>query len=255
MSLSGRCHICGEFSELTEEHVPPQKAYNDMAGLVMDLHQWDQFQNTGKRHGRHHQGGFGVYTLCGKCNPNTGSWYGGEYVKWAREGLIFLQKMPTENTLGVFSIKNCYPLRFLKQVVTMFFSVNDPNIFRHQYPDLVDFVLNKESTGLDAKYDFYCSLYRGPVSRYAGVSAIFRVGHGVQVLSEIAHVPFAFALVLNQNPDATLSRISHFANYTYCERTDVSLSMFLGDGYTPFPLDYRSKEQVEIEAGQQLCSA
>lgn len=220
----------------------------------MTLHQWDQFQNTGKQRGQYQQAGMGAFTLCESCNSRTGDWYATEYVRWARQAVIFLQNSPHRDQFVQISIANCYPLRFLKQAITMFFSVNDSEIFLQRHPELSRFVLNPESTGLAPEYDVYCSLYRGPIARHSGISTVYTIGRGTEVLTEIAHVPFALLLVFNAPYDASLTRISHFANYRFDEKCDIVLELFIGEGHTPFPKDFRTKKQVENEAEMSLRS-
>jgi hypothetical protein len=71
------------------------------------------------RKGKKLQRGLGDFTLCEKCNNDTGSWYGASYVNWALQGMVLNQKSKGSGSLYFpFYI---YPLRVIKQLITMFF--------------------------------------------------------------------------------------------------------------------------------------
>ncbi len=38
MQMVGECSLCGDYGELTFEHVPPKAAFNDRGVLLADLH-------------------------------------------------------------------------------------------------------------------------------------------------------------------------------------------------------------------------
>lgn len=76
----GKCHICGTTDELSYEHIPPRAAFSSHKNFIYFIKDvlgsekfpWDL---SGKR-GKQLQKGIGFYTLCDKCNNNTGAWYG-----------------------------------------------------------------------------------------------------------------------------------------------------------------------------------
>ena len=73
-SLS-RCHICLDKKQLTKEHIPPKKAFNDCTLL------WDRLvlQGDSKTISRIQiRGGLWVKTLCSKCNNDICSPYAKE---------------------------------------------------------------------------------------------------------------------------------------------------------------------------------
>jgi hypothetical protein len=85
--VNGVCRICGQYGALSFEHVPPQEAFNKSTVIEYTVESWVTKRRVKDKQ---QQGGIGQYTLCETCNSNTGAWYGGEYVKWARIG--FLEK-------------------------------------------------------------------------------------------------------------------------------------------------------------------
>ena len=80
----GRCRLCGNEGRLSFEHVPPRAAFNDRPIL---LYKFDEILDLGPddtppEGGTVQQKGAGAYTLCERCNNNTGSWYGKHFVSW-----------------------------------------------------------------------------------------------------------------------------------------------------------------------------
>src|SRR5438552_9354996 len=78
----GVCHLCGTEGRLSFEHVPPKAAFNNRPVVAYGFEEAIKAgpENSGK--GRIQQRGAGAYTLCGKCNNDTGRWYGKHYAAW-----------------------------------------------------------------------------------------------------------------------------------------------------------------------------
>lgn len=196
--------------------------------------------------GTYHQGGFGRYTLCESCNNNTGWWYGREYVIWAHECMNRLLRIEPNANDALLHLPQRYPLRFLKQAVTMMFSANG-GPFRTMNPELERFVLNKSQRCLPRQYDVYVTLIRPPFGRSAGVTGV--VGpNGIEVVSEVAHPPMSIAVTFRSMRRDTLGCISHFGQYGYGDRADVWMCVRAGYAATPFPGDFRSPDEVERQA-------
>lgn len=195
--------------------------------------------------GRIQRRGAGANTLCQRCNNNTGSWYGAEYVLWAQRGLELLDRIPPGTGPHKVTIVGRYPLRFLKQAVTMFFSTNIPG-FAERNQELVRFILDRDRKFLPSKYDVYLTLFGGPYARASGVIASANIFTGrIKITSEVAHPPFALLLTIDSPPHEDTGRISHFGQFGYHEKGDVSVLLVTGEGHTPYPGDYRTKAQVE----------
>ena len=97
----GTCKICGQFKELTEEHIPPKHAFNSTTVTVLPFEEaikvmtgadgrlpWD----TQGLNGRRQQGGHKKYCLCRECNNNTGAWYMRAYTDLAKTAHVMIQK-------------------------------------------------------------------------------------------------------------------------------------------------------------------
>lgn len=249
----GECHICGVVGRLSYEHVPPRSAFNDKPVFVARGEQLFKVPDIEDLPRIKQQQGAGGYTLCPKCNNDTGGWYGRSYADWADQAFQILLRADGQPSL--FYSFNIYPLRVIKQIVTMFFSVNSPN-FRTIHPYLEHFVRNKRLKGLPPELSLYVGYSFNGHSRSAGVSGLLdgtAGGGGSYVFSEIAFPPFVFVLCLaSPPPEKTLIDISWFAlfDYDHCRYIDLRLPVL--DIQSPFPGDYRNKNQIEAVKNEKM---
>lgn len=245
----GICRICGRNRKLSFEHVPPQKAFNSATVIEYKL---SDVQDTRRAKGKLRQGGVGQHTLCESCNNDTGSWYGGEYVSWAEIGYEILHRqsnqydgkvLPNMVAITMFSV---YPLRFLKQVITCFFSVAGQapsGAFASRNPGLASFVLDKRKKPLPSDIQIFMRLHDSEAIRRFPIGGTLRVirdekGNlhvdGGGVFSEIAHPPFAFGFSLAGSYPHSIS-ITHFSEYGYDENADIDLALPIGRGALQYP--------------------
>jgi len=260
----GNCHICGVYGSLTYEHVPPEKAFNNrkvftIAGsellkvIGLDQFPWDVVKNRSVKKIQK-QNGIGFYTLCGKCNNNTGGWYGGGFVDFIEQGYLHINERGgyskiVNGTTETIQFTNVYPLQFIKEIITMFFSVNSPQ-FSATHTDLKKFVLDKESKLNSTKYALYIALMKGTIVRYVGTAGILHVkpqSSIIRIVSEISTSPFGFVLEIDPKPDKILggSNIIGLAkDYGYNDKTDIHLKIPVLESNTEYPLDYRTRQEV-----------
>ncbi len=95
----GICRICGQEGELSFEHIPPRAAFNNKRTIQL---QFDEALALGPDEpvrGSVQQGGVGGYTLCPRCNNNSGKWYGPYFVDWCYQGMHLLNKTKGRPTL------------------------------------------------------------------------------------------------------------------------------------------------------------
>jgi hypothetical protein len=244
--VEGTCHLCGRQAELTFEHVPPRAAFNTGRVRSYDYHEWHKMREGEPHRVKLRQGGAGGYTLCAACNNNTGGWYGSAFVEWCYQGVTILRQLAGDP--GLTYPFHIFPLRVLKQVVTMFFSVNGPR-FGAANSALRDFVLSPESKGLPDCYGVLVHFSKDTRSRQSGVSAMLRLGSGTFVLSEIVFPPFGYLLTIgSQSPDRRLVDVSFFRRFGLNEHVDLHLPLHVLPVTTIFPADYRTEAEVEREA-------
>ena len=265
--ILGNCRICGTHTQLTFEHVPPRAAFNNCPAVgkhILKLINKDpDHYFEGKRHIS--QKGAGAYTLCENCNNDTGAWYGDAFANFAHQSLAILKH--TKGQASLYYPFRIYPLRVIKQITTMFFSVNDDQ-FRGNHQDLVKFVLNKNEQYLNSDIQILAYLNAGPYMRYAGGSSIATIGSidpdevsrdtldnllnqyqrdypKSLYLSEITFPPLGYVLSFGIEPlDNQLADISFFTKYRYDDWTSIHLKLPVNPVNTWYPGDYRSKEQL-----------
>jgi hypothetical protein len=258
VSIVEICRICRTALANSFEHVPPRRAANDEPLRVYGIMDWLAREEGGLRGGRIEQRGAGGFTLCERCNNNTGSWYGRELVVAAAAGVRILQKASLEELDERLDPTYAYarfrqqprvgphPLRFIKQVVSMLLAVS-PLEFSIANQALGDFVLEREQTGLPDKYQFYLALFAGPNARTVGGAVRFDLGRSrTDFIVEVAYPPFAYALTIDAEPEAIdTANITPFVDVGYRQMADIELDMLVGFGHTPLPVDYRTKAMIE----------
>lgn len=264
----GTCHICQKNTKLSFEHVPPRAAFNDCPAVskqiseLINKHPDNYFEEKGKKSQRGH----GAYTLCEACNNNTGAWYGTAFAEWAHQGMdIFGHAYRSPSLYYNFRI---FPLQVVKQIICMFFSINDDE-FGCNHPDLVRFVLNKDECYLHSDLRIFAYYKIGPHGRYIGGASREHIGQdqisrdGIEdlirqiqndhekghVLSEIAWIPIGYVMTFGTKaPDDRLADISSFAKYRYDDYVSIPLRLPVLPVYSKFPVDYRSHEQINQDA-------
>ncbi|MFZ3320728.1 MAG: hypothetical protein WA190_00040 [Usitatibacter sp.] len=240
----GECCICGLERELSFEHVPPRAAFNNSrVFLVRGEHLFGGtgLIDTDSPDARQQQRGAGAYTLCIPCNNTTGGWYGAAYADWARQAALLLEASRGEVVLAYpFKI---FPLRVVKQLVSMFMSANGPE-FRRKAPYLEKFVMDKRQTGLPSDIRLYAGYNHGRFSRTTGIVGLVDDGtvHG---LSEITYRPFAFVMALaSPPPNRQMIDITSFAEAHIDDPRVLYLSMPVLNVRSQFPADYRSEDEI-----------
>lgn len=238
----GICVICGKYGQLTEEHVPPKRAFNTHRYHIYLLNDQDPFAKPIKEW--HRQGGIRFMTLCPKCNNDTGSWYASAYIDWCYFGMDILRRSGGRPSLYYFN--KIYPLRVLKQIIVMMFSVNS-KVFRASNPYLEKFVLDKTQNHLPKEYSVYMYYNVEGRQRYQGYTVSGSPGK-ISVLCEITFPPYGFVLTLQKSkcPDPRLTDISYFADFSYDTEWEVDLNLNPLPTWIPnFPGDYRQKEDIK----------
>jgi hypothetical protein len=218
-SEGGKCCICGMYGKLSFEHVPPKRAFNDHGVFEADIVKmlasaWVPGEKP--KDGHINQKGAGRYTLCESCNNNTGSWYGPTYVEVAKQAMYLLYR--SRGNISLAYPYRMFPLRFLKQIVTMFFSACGPGL-QENNPYLVRFVLDRETRVLPPKFQFYAYLHHPDSSamRQSGLTGVTRGPSNIHVFSEIAFPPFGLIMSVDGHRpiDHRLCNITHLHEYEY----------------------------------------
>ncbi len=250
--IEGYCAICGTYGQLTFEHVPPEKAFNDKPVVMLADEEAMRLAPDERAKGPLQRRGMGEYTLCGRCNNKTGHWYGGAFVDWCIQGMDILRRAGGQPTL--IYPHHIYPLRVFKQIITMFFSANHENLRRHG--ELVRFVLDKERRYLAPTYRVFVYYNNVGRARFSKFSGVLDIEKGTSVLmSEITFPPFGYVLTLESPPpDPRLIEITHFARSDYDTRLSLPLRLPVLPTHVWVPGDYREHGQI-IEEGPPSARA
>lgn len=245
---TGICHICGNVGELSFEHVPPRAAFNDRRVITVNFEEAIKLGPEEMPQGPVQQRGAGAYTLCPSCNNRMGSWYGLRFVAWCYQAMALLSRC--DGNPSLVYLHYLFPLAILKQIVTMFFSVNSA-AFRSVHPELVRVVLNREAKYLPPQYRFFVYYNTTGRMRFNGLSAtvnLFADGR-ITLLSEITYPPVGDLMTLDSDPpDHRLFEITHFARDGYHELQVMDLRLPVLPTYTSYPGDYRTTEEISEQA-------
>lgn len=249
-AVTGPCCICGAHGTLTFEHVPPRSAFNDRPVLLANFEAMiDSVPGEKPGQYRIQQQGAGNYTLCARCNNNTGAWYTKSYTWWCYQAMDLLLKTKGAATSLAYPY-HISPLAVIKQVMAMFCSVNGPGL-TERYSELRQFLLSKDRMYLNPTFAVYAYLNcEGRARRQTGISSTLTLGvpNRIRVLSEISSPPFGYVLALEGGPpDQRLTDISFFARYAYQDFRSVYLSLPVLATHLWLPGDYRTLQQIEAD--------
>lgn len=248
----GKCALCRQECELSFEHIPPRAAFNSTPakpvtgeGLLDDNRMpWD---TTGLKY-TNQQRGMGRFSLCQKCNSDTGSWYGDDYKIVARAVHSILSE-PIDPKYQGFGVRNIHPLRFIKQVLSMFCSINN---FEDERIDAIRrFVIDKDAVGLDkSKYKVCMYLTRSTLMKYAPLTVVLKMRETAcesMALSEITAYPLGFVLYFD--PTDTFHYdgldITYFAECGFDDVADIQMPFCIYEMNDFLPTYYRSKEEIQ----------
>lgn len=141
-----------------------------------------------------------------------------------------------------------YPLRVIKQLVVMFFSVNSWH-FR-ETPighELAWLLKNRDEKGLPPGVRSYAYFNRQGRPRYNPVVTVSKIFEGkASVFSEITYPPFGYVMTLaTEPPDDRLFDITHFAWSDWTEsRTEYLQLPVLPTHVSGISGDYRNLDEI-----------
>lgn len=196
--IIGQCSVCNKTGRLSFEHVPPSAAFNEKPILVQNhTHLFENESYLYNKSSRLNKG-FGVYTLCESCNNNSGGWYSKDFADFAIQAMNQLKTYEGPHGLHSFNFK-IKPLNVMKQIMMMFFSANKGLILGSDQ-GLVDFVMNKEKTGLSNKYRIYLYYTLSKYKRMNGNFTVRTQSGEIVNWSEINFQPFGYILTIDSPP-------------------------------------------------------
>ncbi|WP_111542162.1 hypothetical protein [Mesonia algae] len=243
----GKCKLCKETKELNFEHIPPRSAYNKETRYYT-VNQLDYLKNAKeyafeglKPKSKKHQGGLGNYSFCENCNGFLGSNYVRTYKKFAQIAMRIILSNDKKIKSYEFDISDINLLNFLKQITAIFIASNSL-LFTESYPELIEFVRNKNQNELPNRYRFYMYLNNEGQARNGHIHFTNHYG----TVCEFAFPPFGFVLSFD-NPNQ-LMKLSEITNFKYYDKINMvnKLPIILNKypTYYPIPLDFRSENEL-----------
>ena len=241
--VHGTCCICLQEGELTFEHVPPRSAFNSSRVQVVQGNAALRLPPGEISGGTYQQQGSGGNTLCARCNNNTGAWYAAAFVHWCvASGELLKQTQGRPR----FTVKDIYPLRIVKAILAMFCSVRGPELVQ-AHPALKTLLLDKERNGLPDELRIFLHHAVGNVSRSIGFAMQIDLNTGQMTpMTELVFPPFGYLMTYGEDqPDPRAIEITSFASHGYSDCGEVDMTLPLVPTVSPFPGDYRTKEELE----------
>ncbi|HEY9259399.1 hypothetical protein [Chitinophaga sp.] len=194
--------------------------------------------------GKIEQGGIGYYSLCGRCNSFLGRNYVTDYQKYSNTFIEFAKK--NEFNLFEFTMHNFNALKVLKQIVSMFFSIND-DTFSENNREVAEFVLDSESNKLSERIRVFNYLNTEGQFRNLPVMALGNLSSkGVVIATELAFPPLGHVLTIDFDGQLPFHQeITSFKDYKFDETISFDFRVCRLPTYLPFLLDYRDKETIK----------
>lgn len=252
MKKIGKCRICGEEGHLTFEHIPPKSSGNkcearvitndSFTKLITDTNRlpWD----TSGIKTQNLQKGSGCWSLCEKCNNLTGAYYGDEYVAIAKEFTSWIYNHQDEvmnNSIFECRLK-IHPLRFIKQILSMFCSTTEG--LTERFPKLKEVLLDKGKNIKDPNFKVFMYLLRDQTLLYTGENVILKIFPKTLIhCSEMSLFPFGFVFYFDkESKNDELLDITGFLSYSYDDLSELKITLPIKSKSVPMPLDFRDKE-------------
>jgi hypothetical protein len=271
----GRCRICHRFGRLTKEHVPPQSAFNDRGYLEYYVDKFNEAERIKWETRDVNSKGIYLFTLCENCNNRTGRLYGTEYGKFV-QAFTAVASPEHARTLVTVEIESLFPLRVVKQAISMMLSTSEPTSFggyelmaspfidpalippefdfrrvtsshlRDIYEELRKFVLNKEAKGLPSDVRLYAYAV-------ANEGSALRTGIGIQARLKTQKVhwvavvglwPIHWVLQLHGDDlGDELLDLTDWANASFKTKRSEIIRIPCHWHVGRYPLDFRSQEE------------
>jgi hypothetical protein len=248
----GICHICGVNGDLTYEHVPPKSAFNGASNLLsygFDKQQRAWVPTTS------HPYGVGEYTLCASCNNNTGGIYGQAFCDFV--------SVIAESTKDDHSYREPiavsytgYLHRILKQIVVMFCTANGEQFSARN--GLAEYLLNFGSMNFPDKMRVYLLLVHRRSNISTGLQGALNLKTNHTILaSEILFWPLGYVLAYDDLladgiAGAHLTEVTDWKTHPTDQKVKADLILYRNYRLTMFPMDFRSKAEIEATSGEPI---
>lgn len=145
-------------------------------------------------------------------------------------------------------MEGVYPLRFLKEVMIMFCSLNGPQ-FAEKYTDIREFILSKNSKKLPPEITIFMYLNSSKMITRSGEVCLMDYINPSKncIVSEHNFPPFGFVMYIGNAKYNGLTDITWFDDYEYDEKVNMPIELPVIEHNVPFPADYRTELEIQYE--------
>jgi len=185
-----------------------------------------------------------VRSVCARCNNQCGAKYGGAYVDLVRRVAERIGDVQEFHTISILSVKR--PLAILKQVMFQFVSANGPGFVRAN-DWVAPFIRNTTNRSIPSDIGIYLFASNTRGARRTGISSHINLSQssGFNVVSEFSFWPLGTVLSFGRFSQHGLAPIHHWVDYPFDYKGTVDLHLAVNPTSSPYPVDFRSKSQVE----------
>lgn len=133
------CHVCLQKGEMSEEHIPPKKAYNESPKLFETF-----LFNTKNNHDRRIKSpnGFKRRVLCKNCNCSIGSQYAKQYITFVSQLVDSPKLFDSLGSSRLVSLR--INSLFVAKEIAMMILALEPLSFGQRHSDLRKFILDSK---------------------------------------------------------------------------------------------------------------
>jgi hypothetical protein len=241
MKYEGNCWLCGEFRQLTKEHIPPHSAFNDHEIFLQAIDERARDVSHVVWKGDVVNGWI-VRSLCAECNNEAGRKYGSHYVEFIKQIAEKVDKVQDGEAVSIVVNR---PLSVLKQVMQNFVSANGQHFAKtHQW--IRRFL--RSSRNKDFPPDWYVYVYAitSKSGRKSGVSGFYDlIEKRICVVAEFTFWPLGTVLAFQPMDNYRLAPIHHYASYDYTEsKAGLHLHLPVNPASSAYPVDFRTKQAI-----------
>jgi hypothetical protein len=261
VSKRGKCWLCEQVGELTDDHTQPQCAFNEKNRRHIRLKSPVDQKKISRANiqpsatlspsrlrniyeeiqpDRPIAGGIYVKRQCKECNARLGRFYDTHFGQWCRDALSVLKFGDLVVVQREYSQRCRYPLSIVKRIAAMFFAINGEKFVSHQ-PVLSRFARFRDAQELPEKVGLYAAYNINDLVSHIPFQVRKNVRTGFQTMvSQIAHPPFVYVMTLDGTcPNPQLTNLRRFADYAYGDEGDVEATFRVLPTNSCFAGDYR----------------
>lgn len=212
------CRLCGAHGNLTFEHVPPKRCFNDAPRLLQTVRGLVNQFKTPERFPR----GLGVKSLCESCNGWTATHYGRAYAQFVATAMATIGRLEHENTLLLpFT---CQALRVAKQMAVMAIAMAGTYTLKknERFDRLRELVLTPARSGRLNGLHFWTYLMKEGQPRLTSMGVPFMIAGALPfVWCEIALPPLGVVVMNDGHDESQVASLLGLCNVSsFFERHD-----------------------------------